>query len=64
MRHNKTPRPAYISYVIGFVLSLALTLTAYSFVTGNILSGWTLTYVLLGLALAQMLIQLLFFLHL
>jgi cytochrome o ubiquinol oxidase subunit IV len=53
-----------ISYTIGFVLSLAFTITAYAMVRGDVLSGWPLLYALTGLALVQTLIQLMFFLHL
>jgi cytochrome o ubiquinol oxidase subunit IV len=53
-----------MTYVVGFMLSAALTLAAYSLVTGELLNGWSLTYSLVGLALAQTLVQLLFFLHL
>jgi cytochrome o ubiquinol oxidase operon protein cyoD len=53
-----------MQYVIGFVLSVALTLTAYAFVVGDVLEGWALTYALVSLALIQTLVQLLFFLHL
>jgi cytochrome o ubiquinol oxidase operon protein cyoD len=53
-----------ISYTVGFVLSLALTIAAYSMVRGEVLTGWPLIYSLTGLALVQTLVQLLFFLHL
>ena len=52
------------SYVAGFVLSVILTLVAYSLTVNSILSGWGLAYTLIGLALVQLLVQLLFFLHL
>lgn len=52
-----------VKYVIGFVLSLALTFSAY-WVTMHGVDKLTL-YLLLGvLALVQMVIQLVFFLHL
>ena len=53
-----------VSYSIGFLLSLFLTFTAYSFVRGQVLTGWQLTGAIIGLALVQVLVQLLFFLHL
>jgi cytochrome o ubiquinol oxidase operon protein cyoD len=50
-------------YLIGFVLSLILTLAAYVFVTGGYHSPWTLAA--LGvLAIVQMVVQLMLFLHL
>lgn len=60
----KTIPTGVIEYAVGFVLSLVLTLTAYAFVVGNILEDWALVYVLVGLALTQAFVQLLFFLHL
>jgi cytochrome o ubiquinol oxidase operon protein cyoD len=57
-------RKQFITYVVGFVLSGALTLAAYAMVTGEMLSGWGLMFGLIGLALVQTLVQLLFFLHL
>ncbi len=53
-----------ITYCVGFGLSLTLTLAAYGFVTGHVFSGLALTGVLAGLAIVQVLVQLLFFLHL
>ena len=53
-----------LSYLIGFVLSLVLTFGAYVMVRGGVMTGWPLLYGLTGLAMIQMLVQLLFFLHL
>lgn len=50
-------------YVTGFVLSLILTLLAYSMVVGGATGSWVLL-TLGGLAILQMLVQLMFFLHL
>lgn len=52
------------SYLIGFVGSLLLTLTAYFLVTEHVLSGTGLLVAILGLALAQLFVQLVCFLHL
>lgn len=52
-----------IKYVIGFVLSLVLTLTAY-WVTINGIDKTTLYLILGVLALVQMVVQLVFFLPL
>ena len=51
-------------YIIGFVLSLGLTMVAYFMVVDGLLSGITLILALGALALLQMLVQLIFFLHL
>lgn len=61
-RENKSQR-TMIQYVVGFLCSLVLTLGAYAIVVGQVLSGVILVVVLGGLALAQMIIQLVFFLH-
>jgi cytochrome o ubiquinol oxidase operon protein cyoD len=53
-----------VEYIIGFVLSLGLTLTAYALAVGNILEDWGLLYILAALAIVQAIVQLLFFLHL
>lgn len=50
--------------VAGFVMSLILTMTAYSLVVNGALQSWTLAYVVIGLAMLQLLVQLIFFLHL
>lgn len=52
------------NYTIGFVLSLALTLAAYFAVVNELASGLTLLLILGGLAIAQMIVQLIYFLHL
>ncbi|MBL8159519.1 cytochrome o ubiquinol oxidase subunit IV [Candidatus Saccharibacteria bacterium] len=56
-------------YVVGFIMSLALTLAAYFLVTGQAdggrsLSYWGLVFILSGLAVCQLLVQLVYFLHL
>lgn len=61
---KRTVRHSIIAYSIGFVLSVVLTLTAYLLVVHQVYSGWGLAYAIIGLALVQLLVQLLFFLHL
>lgn len=61
---DKSYRAQLLQYIVGFVLSIALTLVAYSFVTSEVLQGWSLVMALTGLALVQTLVQLLLFLHL
>lgn len=51
-------------YVIGFVLSLALTLVAFFLVANELLTGMQLVLALGGLALVQLVVQLTYFLHL
>jgi cytochrome o ubiquinol oxidase operon protein cyoD len=52
------------SYITGFLLSLLLTITAYTVAVNQSLAHNTLIMVLVGLAIAQLLAQLIFFLHL
>lgn len=58
------------SYVIGFILSIVLTIAAAGLIWIHINSGHRvfthefLTLAILGLALAQLIVQLIFFMHL
>jgi len=52
------------SYLIGFILSLALTCAAYLAIVGHLPSKKILIYTVVGLAFVQMIVQLLFFFHL
>jgi cytochrome o ubiquinol oxidase subunit IV len=51
------------SYITGFVLSVVLTLAAYFLVVNHALTGTMLIAAILGLAMVQLVVQLLFFLH-
>jgi cytochrome o ubiquinol oxidase subunit IV len=51
------------SYVVGFVLSIALTLAAYSAVVNRSMPDSRLVVLVIALAMAQLLVQLIFFLH-
>lgn len=57
-------RVTLATYVAGYVLSILLTLLAFDIVSDGDLVGWTLTYVLMGMAVVQLIVQLVFFLHL
>lgn len=52
------------SYLIGFALSLLLTLTAFGVVIEHWLVGSILVLAILGLTFVQLGVQLIFFLHL
>jgi cytochrome o ubiquinol oxidase operon protein cyoD len=52
------------SYTIGFLLSIILTVIPYMLVTRHLADGWTLVIGLLVFAVAQLMVQLMFFLHL
>jgi cytochrome o ubiquinol oxidase operon protein cyoD len=69
MSHTATTPPdhaqgSYLSYTIGFALSIALTLLAYFTVTHHTFAGWSLVISLATLATIQLCVQLVFFLHL
>ena len=59
-RHDET---RYISYVVGLVLSVAATLIAYFFVVNELWPKEMLTYIIMGIAVVQLAIQAVFFLH-
>jgi len=62
LEHRHSPVP-YLSYVIGFVLSVLTSLLAYFFVVNNLLPKESLVYVVLGIAVVQLVVQMVFFLH-
>lgn len=67
MRPRIDPRHAgvrYKSYIVGFILSILITLMAYIFVVNHLWPKETLTYIVMGLAIVQLVVQLVFFLHL
>lgn len=51
------------AYLIGFILSLLLTLASFSLVHFGVISGYALVGALSALAIIQAIVQLLFFLH-
>jgi cytochrome o ubiquinol oxidase operon protein cyoD len=53
-----------LSYIIGFLLSLVLTAIPYYLVTHNVLSSGVLLITILAVAVMQMVVQVIFFLHL
>ena len=52
------------SYAVGFMLSLIFTFAPYFMVTQHIGQGWVLGLALAIFAISQVLVQLVFFLHL
>jgi cytochrome o ubiquinol oxidase operon protein cyoD len=59
-RHSQSK---YISYVVGFVLSVIATFIAYLIVVHHIWPTGTLVYLVLGIAVVQLVTQVVFFLH-
>jgi cytochrome o ubiquinol oxidase operon protein cyoD len=61
---HKAEHGSMRSYVIGFILSLAFTLIPYSMVVNESISGTKLLATIIAIAVVQMIIQVVFFLHL
>ncbi|MDB5167582.1 MAG: cytochrome o ubiquinol oxidase subunit [Candidatus Saccharibacteria bacterium] len=53
----------YISYVVGFILSIVATVLAYLIVVNHVWPMATLVYVILAIAVIQLVTQAVFFLH-
>jgi len=70
LRKARTDSPGLVSYVSGFAISIALTLAAYFLVVqyagsgGAVLDRSTLIFAIVALAIVQLAVQLIFFLHL
>lgn len=54
----------YTSYIIGFVLSVITTLAAYFLVVNKVLPTQLLIFTIVAIAVVQLAVQLIFFLHL
>ncbi len=64
MSKQDTHASTFNSYLTGFLLSVALTVVAFFMVAAKIFSGRVMMYIIVGLAVEQLLVQLVFFLHL
>lgn len=62
IEHRHAPVP-YISYIVGFVLSIITTLAAYFFVVNETFPRGMLVTVVLVIAVIQLIVQMVFFLH-
>jgi cytochrome o ubiquinol oxidase operon protein cyoD len=60
---SRNSQTRYISYVVGFILSILITLAAYILVVKHLWPMQTLIYIVLGIAVVQLVVQLVFFLH-
>jgi cytochrome o ubiquinol oxidase subunit IV len=58
------PQGTYATYIAGFVLSVVLTVMAYTIVVERTLDSNLLVGAIIALAVAQFLVQVVFFLHL
>ncbi len=50
-------------YTVGFVMCIFITLASYFLITEQALNGWALKLSITGLALLQLLVQLIYFMH-
>jgi cytochrome o ubiquinol oxidase operon protein cyoD len=64
METKQTSRVSVTPYVTGFVFAVVLTLLAYAIVVNRWLSGGMLVAAIMTLAVVQLVVQLVFFLHL
>ena len=62
--HESDPQKALSSYITGFVLSLIFTFTPYLLVTRHYVTGQALLITILVFAMVQLLVQVIYFLHL
>lgn len=62
LEHRHAP-VQYISYVVGFLISLLTTLLAYFIVVNRLWTPEVLVYAVLGIAVVQLVVQVVFFLH-
>lgn len=60
---STTPNSPLSGYIAGFILSVALTIGAYIIARDQLFEGWTLVYIILILAITQLMVQVVFFLH-
>lgn len=64
VHHSSTEHKSLRSYVIGFILSLIFTLIPYYIVVNQLATGMTLLITILSFAFVQLIVQVVFFLHL
>ena len=62
--HKKSSASNYTSYIVGFVLSVLTTFIAYFFVVNEVWPKESLVYIILVIAVLQLVVQMVFFLHL
>ncbi|ABM45023.1 cytochrome o ubiquinol oxidase subunit IV [Bartonella bacilliformis Peru38] len=65
--HNETHDPSIRSYLVGFVLAVIFTFCSFIPVMYGMLEGWAIStkvIYLIGMAIIQIIVQIIFFLHL
>jgi len=60
---HRNSQTRYLSYIVGFILSILTTLAAYLVVVNHLWPMQTLVYIVLGIAVVQLIVQVVFFLH-
>jgi cytochrome o ubiquinol oxidase operon protein cyoD len=63
MNEQKHPG-SFASYATGFIIAVVLTVAAYLMVMGQWFESGVLVFIIMGLAAVQLVVQLVFFLHL
>jgi cytochrome o ubiquinol oxidase operon protein cyoD len=61
--HSESGHGSFGSYTVGFVLSVILTVAAFAIVMTGTLTGQNALFAIAGLAVVQILVHLVFFLH-
>lgn len=64
MSREKREHGTLVHYITGFILSLIFTFVAYYLVVNKVMAGTALLAAILGFGVLQMLVQVIFFLHL
>jgi cytochrome o ubiquinol oxidase operon protein cyoD len=62
--HNSSSHGSLKSYIIGFILSILLTIVPYALVVNHVLPTESTVIAIVLLGVLQLLVQLIFFLHL
>ncbi|HUD07131.1 MAG TPA: cytochrome o ubiquinol oxidase subunit IV [Candidatus Saccharimonadales bacterium] len=62
--HHNAEHGSFRSYFTGYILSVVFTVTAYLLVVHHALSPRNIVILIVGLAMIQFIVQLIFFLHL
>ncbi len=60
---KQSPRALYRAYIVGFILSLLTTIAAYFFVVSHMWPVQVTIYLVMAIAVLQLVVQMVFFLH-
>jgi len=62
--HHSVEHKSMVSYTVGYILSLVFTLIPYYLVVNQVFTGQTLLLTIMAFAVLQLIVQVVFFLHL